>query len=195
MNPQAKDNAIWAGVAALLMLYFGWGSGLVGISDDAFYNATVAVFVWMLRIGGICMLVVTGVCLLGLRVGLLLDAGVSGLCGLVLVLCGGYWTLHDGFGLQDVLYIVFGFMFLGTARSHWVAFTQSGSDAPREGPSRRGLFGIKPLAPPEPPTKPEPPHPASIRPKSLPESGEPPPDGYLAAMAHEDEEPPTASFK
>ena len=39
-------------------------------------------------------------------------------------------------------------------------------------------------------------HPASVRPAALPKDGEPPPpEGYLAALAKEKDEPPTASFE
>lgn len=196
MNRHAKSNAIWTGIAALMMLYFGWGSSLVGTSENAFYNTTVDIFTWTLRVGGICLVVVSAVCLAGLRVGLLLDALASGITGLSFVLCAAYWlAAGGGFDINDLLILIFGGMFLKSARECWTAYAASAADVQAAAPTNRGWFGVKPLEPPKPPAKPEPPHPASIRPKSIPEGGEPPPGGYLAALAKEDEEPPTASFK
>jgi hypothetical protein len=207
MNQQAKDNAVWAGIAALLMLVYGWRYGTVGISDSGFYNTTVAVFNWMLRIGGIGMAGVAIICFAGLRVGLLIDVLVSGICGLIMVACAGYWLLSGGFGFNDLLFLAFGGMFLNAARGCWSAYAASGpaavggasavgGPAAGGGPSAgRGWLGVKPLQPPKPPSPPEPPHPASVRPKTLPEDGQPPPEGYLAALAKEDDEPPTAAHK
>ncbi|MBN2559665.1 MAG: hypothetical protein JXQ75_01875 [Phycisphaerae bacterium] len=198
MSQDAKDNATWAGIAGLLMLVYGWGMGLAGTSDDDFYNTTVAVFDWMLKIGGLCMVVVAVVCFAGQRTGLLIDVLVSGTCGLIMVLCGIYWLLNDGLYIRYMLYIVFGGMFLKAARDCWLSYFASGAvptgDAATNGAGGRGWLGVKPLEPPKPPNPPkaEAPHPASIRPKSLPKDGEPPPEGYLAALAKEEDEPPAA---
>ncbi len=206
MNQQAKDNAVWAGIAALLMLLYGWMYGTVGISDSDFYNTTVAIFNWMLRIGGIGMAGVAIICLVGLRIGLLIDVFVSGICGLIMVACAGYWLLSGGFGLNDLLYLAFGGMFLNAARGCWSAYTASGPAAvggaagggavaggrPSAG---RGWLGVKPLEPPKSPSPAESAHPASVRPKSFPKDGQPPPEGYLAALAKEEDEPPTAAHK
>jgi hypothetical protein len=196
MNRKAKDNALWIGIVAVLMLYFGWGVGLVGISDNAFYNTTVDIFYWMLKIGGICLLAAAILCFAGLRIGLLLDAVVSAVCGLIMVSCSAYWLIDEGVNLQYVLYVLFGVMFLNAARRSWSSYTATGPGQPDEPSGGQGWLGVKPLEPPKAPAPPEPPHPASIHPQSLPKDGEPPPpDGYLAALADEEDEPPTASFK
>jgi hypothetical protein len=201
MNRDAKDNAMWAGIAALLMLVYGWGFAAKGISDNEFYNVTVAIFYWMLRIGGIAMVVVTVVCALGRPFGLLLDTFVSGICGLIMVACPAYWLLAEGLFINYLMYLVFGVLFLGAARGCWQAYRLAGRPvgsapppAPPAAPPRKWL-GIETLEPPKPPPKAEPPHPASIRPMSLGEGDQPPPEGYLAALAKEDEQPPTASYK
>ncbi len=189
MNQHARNNAVWAGIAAVLMLFFGWGRGLVGMTDDDFYNTTVAVFEWMLKVGGFALLVVAGMCFAGLRAGLLVDVFVSGIVGLIMVLCSIYWLGHGvtggGFDIQDIMFLVFGFMFLNAARGCWVSYQATG------GPRRPA-----PLVPSIAPRAPEPIHPASLHPDSLPKDGEPPPpDGYLAALAKEKDEPPRASFE
>lgn len=204
MNRDAKDNAVWTGIAAVLMLAYGWGIGLRGTSDSEFHNATVAVFTWMLRTGGIALAAVTVVCALGWRVGLLFDAIVSGICGLIMAACAIYWLTTRGFGLHYLLYLLFGGLFLSAARGCWRAYWLAARPAmskpppaPPAAPPRKWL-GIETLEPPRPltpPPKAEPPHPASIRPKSLGEGNQPPPEGYLAALAKEDEQPPTASYE
>jgi hypothetical protein len=203
MNRDAKDNAVWAGVAAVLMLGYGWGMAGWIIPSDAgeTYRLLVHVFDWMLKIGGIAMAVVTVVCALGWRVGLLLDVLVSGICGLIMAGCPLYWLLTRGLALTYLVYILFGVLFLGAARGCWQAYRLAGCPvgpapppAPPAAPPRKWL-GIETLEPPKPPPKAEPPHPASIRPKSLGEGDQPPPEGYLAALAKEDEQPPTASYK
>lgn len=198
MNRHARDNALWAGIAAALMLYYGWGTGGWAIPSDAtaFYETTIRIFDWMLRIGGILLAVVAVLCFAGIRLALLMDAFVSGLCGLIMVACPAYWILNDGLGIQYLMYVVFGVMFLNAARGCWTAFHASGP-ATAGTPSRRtGWFGVQPLPAPQAPPPPDPVHPASIHPESLPKDGEPPPpEGYLAALSKEKDEPPTASYE
>ena len=195
MNQHAKNNAMWVGIAALLMLYFGWFAGTVGVSDNEFYNTTVDVFNWMLRIGGICLLIVAILCFARARIGLLFDAVISGIVGLIMTLCAAYWLACGGVVLQYLVYLFFGGLFLNAARGSWIAYAASGPESTVASSGGRGWFGVKPLEPPQPEPEPEPPHPASIRPKSLPDGDEPPPDGYLASLAKEDDEPPTASYE
>ena len=187
MNQHARDNALWAGIAAAMLLFFGWGTSGWLIPADAteFYETTIWVFDWMLKIGGILLAVVAVLCFAGIRLALLCDTFVSGVCGLIMVACPLFWILSDGFGLQYVMYVVFGFMFLNAARGCWVSYRATG------GPRRPA-----PLVPSIAPRAPEPIHPASVHPDSLPADGEPPPpDGYLAALAKEKDEPPKASFE
>lgn len=182
MNAHARQNAFWAGLAALMMLYFGWVKTGEGISGNAFYDTSVDVFYWMLKIGGILMLIVSAMCGTGVRAGLLLDVVVSGICGSVMVFCGVYWGVNNGIDMYYLLYAVFGVMFLGSAKSCWVSYHASRPPPPDVGPV---------VAPP-----PEPVHPASIHPASLPDDTQaPPPEGYLAALAKEDDDPPRASFE
>lgn len=186
MNHPARQNALWAGIGAMLMLYYGWRVGFQGTTSSDFYNATVEFFDWMLKIGGACLAVVAVLCFAGRRVGLLLDVFVSGICGTVMVLCALYWLgyglMHgSGVDLQDLLFLIFGGMFVSAARGCWTAYRASAAAGRRQ---------TIPTTVPSPPI-----HPASVRPVSLPEGDEPPPDGYLAALANEKDEPPRASFE
>jgi hypothetical protein len=212
-NPHAVTNAAYAGIAALMMLFFGWFYGLSGISSNAFYNLTVDVFTWTLRIGGLAMLAVAIVCYTGQTVGLLLDAIVSGLCGAIIFGCGAYWLIDGlqggGISINYLLYVIFGGMFLNSARAnwqHWAAsarpsdgFNASPPAVPLDQSTRTALprrlraRGDSPK--PEPPNQPEPVHPASVRPESLTDETGPPPGGYLAALAREKEKPPQADYE
>ncbi len=205
MNENAKGNAFWTALVAMLMLYYGWmvGGWVYPATASSTYITALDAFDWMLKIGGGCFLVVAIICLIGLRIGLLLDAIVSLACGLTFITCCAIWIVGDGLNLQNLVYLAFGALFLNAARRTAGSFFATRS-CPAAAPGavatgstgRRGWFGAGvPDAPPSA-KPPEPPHPASIRPKSLPKDGEPPPpDGYLAALSKEDEEPPTASFE
>ncbi len=188
MPVTARQNAVQSGIAAVLMLFFGWGMAAKGISGSAFYNATVDVFYWSLRIGGIALLIAAGLCAAELRVGLLFDAIVSGVCGVLMALIAIYWMLDaGGFDLQSLIYLIFGGGFvsasLSAMRSYRAMGMSGGNDVSRSGGQ-------------SPPYKAEAVHPASVRPASFPKAGEPPPpEGYLAALAKEKDEPPTASFE
>ncbi len=190
-KPDFFENAIWAGIPAILMIGYGWGSGGWAIPADAgaLYEAFVDLVDWTLKIGGICLGGVTIVYLSGRRVGLLLEALVAGVCGIVFVVCPLYWTLNDGLGLQYMLFIVFGGLFINAARGCWVSYR--GSAAP---PAFAGTGGAPNAAGPAPASTPA--HPASVHPETLPKEGEPEPEeGYLAALSKEIEEPPGASYE
>ena len=191
MNQHARDNAIWAGIAALLMLGYGWGMGGYSTASTypPAYNFFIVLFNWTLKFGGVLLFVVAVVCVLGQRIGLLMDVFVSGMVGAIMVASAACWLGYGitgvGFDMMDLLTLIFGFMFLSAARGCWVSYQATG------GPRRPA-----PLVPSIAPRAPEPIHPASLHPDSLPKDGEPPPpDGYLAALAKEKDEPPTASFE
>jgi hypothetical protein len=179
----SRQNAVQSGIAAVMMLIFGWAFASKGISSSAFYNATVAVFYWSLRIGGIGLAIAAALCAANLRVGLLIDAVVSGLCGALMALIAVYWLIDaGGFDLQLFIYLIFGGGFMSAAVSAMRSYRAMESE------SGRARAYTAPVA--------EPVHPASIRPAALPKDGEPPPpEGYLAALAKEQDEPPTASFE
>lgn len=191
MCESARRNAVFTLLAGLVLLLFGfWQQPVYGGDDETFYNGTVDAFFWMLRIGGFAFVVVAAVSFAGLRTGLMLDAVASAVCGIVMLLCGLYWTVKTEINLQDVLFIFFGVLFIRAARISWKAFGESGGPAETGVPAEVGA-GSGQAA-----TSAEPPHPASVHPESLPREGEaPPPEGYLAALSNEEGKPPDASFK
>lgn len=186
MNQHAKQTAATTALAALLMLLYGWyQGGPQGVSNSALYNSSVEVFRWMLRVGGVAMLLTSAVCFVGRRVGLLLDFLVTGLCGAIMLGVGAIGLFAGGAaGMPDILVLIFGFVFL---RAAWVSWSLYG-----EGPSGGGAFPVIAADPPQP----ERVHPASVHPDSLPREGDPPPpDGFLAALSKEKQEPPSASYE
>jgi hypothetical protein len=185
MNVHAKQTAATTGLAALLMLLYGWyGGGPQGVSSSDLYNSAIDLFRWMLRIGGMAMLLTSVVCFTGLRVGLLLDFLVTGLCGAIMLGVGVIGLFAGGApGLQDILVLIFGLVFLRAAWSSWALHGEAGQPA-ESAVAARGA------------SAPEAAHPASVHPEALPKDGEPPPaDGYLSALAKEKEEPPSASYE
>jgi hypothetical protein len=187
MNPHARQIAPNSALVAVLMLAFGWVYGLSGASESALYNLTVEAFNWMLRVGGLAMAVVAGLCFMGRRAGLLLDFIVSGACAAVMLVCGVYWlgrwaadTKNVPFDLQDVLILVFGAVFARAALQSWSLYGAARPSTP-EGPDVGEAAA---------------PHPASVHPSGLPNAGEAdPPGGYLSALSKEKGEPPGASYE
>ena len=204
MPVTARQNAIQAGVSALIMLIIGWAFAAKGVSASTFYNTTVDVFFWSLRIGGIAMAIAAALCAADFRIGLLIEAMTSAVCGLLMTLIAVYWLIDaGGLDLQYLLYVIFGGGFITTAASamrSYRALGMQGADIPAEREERSGgVLGV-PGGGQSPPYQrapvPEAVHPASVRPASLPKESEPPPpEGYLAALAKEKDEPPTASFE
>jgi hypothetical protein len=183
MNKYARQNAVQSAITAVIMLLYGFYLSATGWSStvtDELYNIAMEVFKWTLKGGGAAMLVVAILCLAGQRVGLLLDCLVSGACGLIMAACGGIWMARGkGLDLQDIVVLVFGLIFMRAAWISWTLFAETPAEAP-----------------PQPPPEPEPIHPASIHPDVLPREGDAPPEeGFLAAMAKEKKEPPTASYE
>jgi hypothetical protein len=181
MNQYARQNASYTGFSGLMMLAYGWGMGIHGTSSSAFYNMTVAVVQGVLKFGGIALVAVAVISYMGLGVSLILEAIASGICGAILVMGSLYWMISgQAFGMIDFIFLIFGGLLLKDAVSAWQALR------------------LKPRTAPLPvqPARPEPIHPASVRSSVLPGVGEPAPEeGYLAALAREQEKPPTANYE
>lgn len=187
MDERARATGVHAAIGALLMLAYGWGMGGFSAlsSATATYVTAINVFNAMLKFGGIAMAITAGICLAGQRVGLVVDAVVAGLCGLIMVGCSLIWlTTGGGVDVQDILILIFGGFFITGARRSWADHQATGGT--------RAAVVARAATPKEPGA----PHPASIRPASLAgaEDSEPP-EGYLAALSKEKDEPPTASFE
>lgn len=179
MSQNAKYNASAAAIAAALMLYFGWvAGGMQGAVDHgAAYDLSFKVFNWMLRIGGLAMVVTAIICYTGKVVGLLMEAITSAVCGILMLGCAATWLAFErSLDLNTLLVGVFSLTFLSAARHAWTMYkVDSGST-------------VRAVAMPVMPAEPVPPHPASQASSALPKEGEPPPEeGYLAALSKEED--------
>jgi hypothetical protein len=184
MYEPARRNAGYTFIAGLVLLGFGLMTAPMYLKEDqGFYNRSWDVFYGMLRTGGVVLMLVAAISFAGLRVGLLLDALASGVCGLIMILCSAYWIKIEGLEMRDALFAVFGILFV---RAAFVSFSVFRSGAPS---------ASRPAPPADAPAA-DPVHPASLHPDSLPGEGEPPPpEGYLAALSKDKGEPPNAAFK
>lgn len=186
MENPSRQAASYTAFSGLMMLLYGaylFSTGFSAVSSaPAIYSAAIAVFKWTLLVGGLLLLVTAAVCAVGHRAGLMLDAVISGASGALLIGCAGIWFAKGkGFDPQDAVVLIFGFILVREAIGSWkihgaTATTNESRPAP-------------------PPPAPEPVHPASIRPDSIPEGDEPPAEGYLAALAKDKQEPPSASYE
>jgi len=204
MNRHAKENAFPAGIAALVMMLYGFAFGGIGVSPalGPFYETTIQVFNGLLKFGGLALGAVAVMSVAGLRAALLCDFLVSGLCGCLMAACAVYWTVQEkSLSVMNVLILVFGVMFIRAAFVSWSLYWPAGEQDGGESVDKAaggGWFGRKKPTPDSQVDAPkaDPIHPASIHPSSLPEEGQPPPDeGYLAALSKEDEDPPSASYE
>ena len=121
-NVRVSQNAIYALIAAGLMLYFGYPPSSWSVPPDssAGYKLAAWTFVYTLVIGGVAM-GLTGVLLFsGQPVALAVDAVVGGVIGLLLVCCGIVMGL--GGDSSGFLYLIFGVMFGASARNAWADY-------------------------------------------------------------------------
>jgi hypothetical protein len=189
MYEPARRNAINSLLVGVVLLAYGfYWSPIYLVDDTGIHNTTITAFFWMLRLGGVVFILVAGLLYAGLRFALLLDALVTGACGLILGGCDLYWIAEDGPDIQEALYLIFGLLFLNAAFGSFRLYRRGGSAESPVGAS--AAAGGQAAVPSD-----EPPHPASVRPDSLPQDGSPPPDGYLAALSKEKGEPPDASHR
>ncbi len=122
MNQHARQNAFSVGIAAMVMMVYGFAFGGFGMAPDLgpFYENTIHVFNWMLKIGGIVLAVVAVLSLAGWRAALLCDFLVSAMCGIIMAACGVYWTVQEkSFDIQNLLILVFGVLFFRSAQVTW----------------------------------------------------------------------------
>jgi len=188
MYEPARRNAVNSLILGGVLLAYGFLTSPVHLVEDVgLHNTMVDLLFVVLRGGGAAFIVIGALLYAGLRFALLIDAVVVGLCGLILAACGVYWIVTEGPGIQDVLYLIFGVLFLRAGVHSFGAYRKGDTlEAPLTAPATDGAQSAAPA---------EPVHPASIRPDSLPPDGEVPPDGYLSALSKEKGEPPDASHR
>lgn len=126
------DSLLWSLVSAGLFLYVGFGMGLVGISESALYNGSVAALVWGARIVGIGLLVTTALAYIGVQAVEPLDFVLAALAAGGCFVIGVIWlAFRDG---QGILLLLFGVLNASAARYAWyrwrgrAAATQAAND-------------------------------------------------------------------
>ncbi len=112
------DTDLATVVFALVFLYYGFGSGLVGTSSSAFYNGSVAAFVWMARAVGVGMLAelaarrMAGAAIAD-RLDLVVGVVAAGGC----VIIGGIWIAYADW--SGLLLLAFGVYNATVVRGSW----------------------------------------------------------------------------
>jgi hypothetical protein len=108
---RVRQNTGNAAFAAICLLFFGFGYFSPPAADSLF-TAGDALFAYTLRVGGVAMACVAIACLGNKPVALLLDAIVSFSIGALLIVSAAMMILGGGFGLNKLLYVLFGGMFI-----------------------------------------------------------------------------------
>ncbi len=101
-------------ISAALFLYVGFGMSLVGVSQHAVYNNSVAAFTWGARVIGIALLVVAGLSFTGMAFALILDAIVAVIAALGCLIIGGIWVAYGD--ASGWLILLFGVLNASAAR-------------------------------------------------------------------------------
>ncbi len=113
-----RRNAGSAGLAAALMLFFGFSHLARPVGNDLF-AVSAMLFYHTLRIGGIVMAVIAAWSLLGRPLVLVVDAVASVAIGICFALSGVGLLAGGGEALQSILNVVFGCMFIGAGVRNW----------------------------------------------------------------------------
>lgn len=173
---RVRATSFWAFLGGALLLYFGVRlRGLTSNLDSPTYAQSLVLYVWSLRIGGAAMIVAGAACLTGRAIAVLFDAVVCAVTGVALVIVLVTWIAN---GDSDwLLTAIIAAMFLVAAAHSWRDFSRR----PRGAITERAVPPVAPAARPRVrPSAAEPSEPA-------PAAEDEPPDGYLAALAREEE--------
>lgn len=173
---QMRQTAISAAIAAVLMLFFGFTYGFEGEIEPTAYSISQAVFLATLRIGGILMALSALLLVLGVRFALLLDAIFAGLIGVALLGVGIVWIAIGIIAIDSVLLVLFGGMFLHSARQSWLGH----GDLMRTDDAMQYVSSSPAAAPSIEPDETA----AAMEPDNSTESS----DGYLAELGRSDED-------
>jgi len=174
--PDLRSVAFSALFAGVLMMLVGFWLGLKGVSESSAYNASVTVFNWLMRVGGIVMLMVAAMAYLNWRPILAFDAAASMVIGGLLVLVSLLWIANNDL-IQGVVVLFFGGMFVKSGVQSWYAFRgpldqSAGSSSAAQRETKASSPGRE----------------APKRRVTPPKPGEPEPDGFLADLGRSKEE-------
>lgn len=185
---RVRNSAWGAGLAASLLLFFSYQYPFVDQTGVA--QVGIVILSAALRFGGWAMAGITVWLVIGHRAALLADAIVTALIGAAFVAGAGFWILGGLFGYYSLLYVVFGIIFLGAARTSFENHRALVEQGPGQGiPELDEPAALSPgtssaSGPPAPDPLPAPP-PQDVHPQTAPSSDSPP-----AAAPKPDEQPP-----
>ena len=114
---RVRSAAVWPAIAAALMLYFAYPLDNWVLPTGQLARIGSQTFIYTLAVGGWAMAAAGLWLLSGMRQALAFDALASVVIGVLLVASGG--LLLSGGGLQPILNVVFGVMFIGSGRQNW----------------------------------------------------------------------------
>jgi len=114
---RVRSAALWPAIAAALMLYFAYSGGGWIVRGEGAFRIGGQLFVHTLEIGGWAMAAAALWLLAGMRPALFFDAVAVVIIGALLIVSGG--LMISGGGLQPILNIIFGVMFIGSGRQNW----------------------------------------------------------------------------
>lgn len=112
-------------VSAGLFLYVGFGLGVIGISDQPLYNASVDWLVWNARIIGGALLALFVLELTPLRFVPVARLMISGAATLLCVAVGGIWLMYSDY--DGILLLVFGALNASGTYDAWLRLAPAGS--------------------------------------------------------------------
>jgi len=115
---RVRQNVAPAAIGALLLLYFGFLHLAEPTGTDVFGRASW-VFYHTLRLGGLAMGVVALWCVLGQSVALVVDAVITVLIGVLLILTGLAMAVDGGDMIQTIINVVCGGMFISSGVRNW----------------------------------------------------------------------------
>jgi len=142
-----RAERMWAGIAALLLCYYGFFAGMVPLS------AAADVLLYTAKIGGVAMVISVIVLQTGKPFALAYDGVASLLIGGALVVSGILW-LTGGGGFQGFLNIIFGAMFASSGWRNWNVWMQIRSTAmPQARPIHESTSSLS-IEPPQPSPRP-----------------------------------------
>lgn len=121
LSASIRKEAVWAAIAAALMLYFGF---TFQVAEDSF---SPRLLLLTLRYGGFAMLLSAGLLALGTPIALMFDGIFAMLIGAGLALAAILWLAQArSFEVVTVLELVFGYLFLSSGLRNFREFCRLG---------------------------------------------------------------------
>ena len=167
---RVRSTALWAGLAAVIMLFCGYRIEWPQ-PEASLPHAGTLVFKYTLQIGGWVILAEALWLLTGARAALVCDGVVTVLVGMLLVLGGLLMT--PGSIWRAILFIVFGLLFIHSGLRSWRDARELSAASVGDAPAP--LADAPDPAAPDPTARPD----AAIDPGAEP----PAPEGYLSQFA------------